>query len=168
MQIRTILYQSIKTLIKHVFLLNFTHELLMSFRRKFTPPKSRKAREICNFNNFVESDFILNISLVSWDIIFQSDSPNICWQIWKSLFLEVLDRHAPLRRKRLRDDPVPWIISHIKQLMRRVFHKKQAVKHNSKLQWKLHKAERNKVNTDAPGKVKIFLCKIQLFTLSRC
>ena len=32
MQIRTILYQYIKTLIKHVFLLNFTYELLMSFR----------------------------------------------------------------------------------------------------------------------------------------
>ena len=32
MQIRTILYQYIETLIKHVFLLNFTHELLMSFR----------------------------------------------------------------------------------------------------------------------------------------
>ena len=31
MQIRTILYQYIKTLIKHVFLLNFTDELLMSF-----------------------------------------------------------------------------------------------------------------------------------------
>ena len=32
MQIRTILYQYIKTLIKNVFLLNFTYELLMSFR----------------------------------------------------------------------------------------------------------------------------------------
>ena len=32
MQIRAILYQYIKTLIKHVFLLNFTYELLMSFR----------------------------------------------------------------------------------------------------------------------------------------
>ena len=29
MQIRTILYQYMKTLIKHVFLLNFTYELLM-------------------------------------------------------------------------------------------------------------------------------------------
>ena len=33
MQIRTILYQHIKTRIKHVFLLNFTYELLTSFRR---------------------------------------------------------------------------------------------------------------------------------------
>ena len=30
MQIRTILYQCIKTLIKHVFLLNFTYELLFT------------------------------------------------------------------------------------------------------------------------------------------
>ena len=36
MQIRTILYQYIKTLIKHVFVLNFTHELLMSFRSILT------------------------------------------------------------------------------------------------------------------------------------
>ena len=36
MQIRTILYQYIKTLIKHVFLLNFTYELLMSFRILYT------------------------------------------------------------------------------------------------------------------------------------
>ena len=35
MQIRTILYQYIKILIKHVFLLNFTYELLMSFRNLF-------------------------------------------------------------------------------------------------------------------------------------
>ena len=35
MQIRTILYQYIKTLIKHVFLLNFTYELLMSFKSVF-------------------------------------------------------------------------------------------------------------------------------------
>ena len=38
MEIRTILYQYIKTLIKHVFLLNFTHELLMSFRMLIQKP----------------------------------------------------------------------------------------------------------------------------------
>ena len=38
MQIRTILYQYIKTLIKHVFLLNFTYELLMSFRTSYKLP----------------------------------------------------------------------------------------------------------------------------------
>ena len=69
-----------------------------------------------------------------------------------------LIRHSPLRRKRLRDDPVPWITPHIKQLMRRRdFHKKQAVKHNSKLQWELYKVERNKLNIQSASKVKTFL-----------
>ena len=35
MQIRTILYQHIKILIKHVFLLNFRHELLIGFEDTF-------------------------------------------------------------------------------------------------------------------------------------
>ena len=35
MQIRMILFQYVKILIKHVFLLNFTYELLMSFRISF-------------------------------------------------------------------------------------------------------------------------------------
>ena len=35
MQIRTILYQYIRTLIKHVFLLNFTYELSMNFRNMY-------------------------------------------------------------------------------------------------------------------------------------
>ena len=44
MQIRTILYQYIKTLIKHVFLLNFTYELLVRcgyLEKKITEIKSR-------------------------------------------------------------------------------------------------------------------------------
>ena len=83
--------------------LGISDHSLVYLVRKFTPPKSRKAaRKIRNFKNFVESDSIQDISTVPWDMIYQSDNPNICWQIWKSLFLEVLDRHAPLRRKRLR------------------------------------------------------------------
>ena len=48
MQIRTILYQYIKTLIKYVFLLNFTHALLMSFVIILK-------REICSHQSLCES-----------------------------------------------------------------------------------------------------------------
>ena len=56
MQIRTILYQYIKTLIKHVFLLNFTYELLMSFRIGYkecinalgSNKNSKQKHAICN------------------------------------------------------------------------------------------------------------------------
>ena len=47
-------------------------------------------------------------------------------------------------------------------MRRRDFHKKQAVKHNSKLQWESYKAERNKVNIQMrQAKSKYFCDKIQ-------
>jgi hypothetical protein len=39
------------------------------------------------------------------------------WEIWKTLFLEVLDNHAPLQHKKIRTKKVPWITSAIKQLI---------------------------------------------------
>ena len=54
MQIRTILYQYIKTLTKHVFLLNFTYELLMSFRMIFSIQSRNKTLE--NFSRIKSSN----------------------------------------------------------------------------------------------------------------
>ena len=58
MQTRTILYQYIKTLIKHVFLLNFTYELLMSFRMVFLKP---------TFKNRL---YVLRVSVIIYNFIF--------------------------------------------------------------------------------------------------
>ena len=106
--------------------LGISDHSLVYLVRKFSLPKTRQtAREIRNFKNFDESGFIQEISLLPWDMIYQSNNPNICWQVWKSLFLGALDRYAPLRQKRLRDNPVPRITPQIKQLMRkRDVHKK--------------------------------------------
>ena len=125
------------------------HSLIYAVR-KHTLQKARQIlREVRDFKNFSENDFIDDISQLPWDMSYQFENPNICWQVWKSLFLEVLDRHAPLRHKRVRGISVPWITPKIKQLMRnRDFHKKQAIKHDSQLHWERYKVERNKVNIE--------------------
>ncbi|CAB4007826.1 Hypothetical predicted protein, partial [Paramuricea clavata] len=41
------------------------------------------------------------------------------WDTWKSLFVKVLDRHAPIREKRVKSKPnVPWLTSTIKKQIR--------------------------------------------------
>ena len=47
------------------------------------------------------------------------DNPNEVWLKWKSLFLEVCDKHAPLRTKHVRASKIPWITSELKNLMYR-------------------------------------------------
>ena len=63
------------------------------------------------------------------------------------MFYEILNTHAPIRHKRLKYNPIPWITPIIKQLIRaRDYHKKKAVKCNSSIHWSKYKALRNKVN----------------------
>ena len=49
--------------------------------------------------------------------ILFAEAPNAMWEIWKMLFLHVLDKHAPLQHKRIRTRRVPWITSSIKELI---------------------------------------------------
>ena len=71
-----------------------------------------------------------------WENVGLSNDPNDCWRVWKTLFVHVLDWHAPLKMVRLRGNTIPWVTSNIKKLMRsRDFYKKQATKHNSEIYW---------------------------------
>ncbi len=90
------------------------------------PIGRQKIRQVRNFKNFVENYFIRDVSQLPWEMVYQFGDPNLCWQVWKSLLLDALNRHAPLRHKRIRNNPVPWINPQIKELMRkRDYHKKR-------------------------------------------
>ena len=53
-----------------------------------------------------------------WEnVYFFTEDPNTTWEIWKKLFLEVLNRHAPLQHKNLRAKRIPWLTSPIKELI---------------------------------------------------
>ncbi|CAB4016621.1 Hypothetical predicted protein [Paramuricea clavata] len=139
------------------------HSLVYAVR-KFTLPNGRqKIRQVHNFKNFVENDFIRDVSQLPWEMVYQFGDPNLCWQVWKSLLLDALNRHAPLRHTRIRNNPVPWINPQIKELMRkRDYHKKKAIKYDSESQWELYKTLRNEVNINMrKTKSKYFCDKIQ-------
>lgn len=139
------------------------HSMIFAVK-KITVPKFRETiREVRDYKKFIENDFIHDIAQVPWDIICQFDDPNVCWQAWKSVFLEIIDRHAPLRHKKTKVNSVPWITPKIKQSMRkRDFHKKQAIKNNSQLHWDIYKSERNRVNVEMRNaKAKFFGDKIR-------
>ena len=62
---------------------------------------------------------------------------------------KTLHKHAPLRQKRVRSNPVLWITPIIKQTMRnRNFYKKRAFKCNSRYHWQEYKNLRNRLNRE--------------------
>ena len=67
--------------------------------------------------------------------------------MWENLFLEVLDVHAPLRKRRVRNKSSPWLTPYIEKLMYKRDHlKKQSIKNWSKSLYEAYKKVRNQVN----------------------
>ena len=75
------------------------------------------------------------------------DDPNSMWCAWKNIFSNVIDRHAPLRTKRVRSSKSPWITSHLKLRMHeRDILKIKASRSNDPSDWTIFKKCRNSVN----------------------
>ena len=75
------------------------------------------------------------------------DDPNEMWDVWKSLSLEVVNRHATMRKRKLKSESSPWITSELRQTMRKHdFLRKQTVKQNSHQAWNDYTKARNEVN----------------------
>ena len=60
------------------------------------------------------------------------NDPNKMWDVWKSLFLEVVNKHAPMRKGKVKSNSLPWITAELRQKMRkRDFLKNQVLKQKS-------------------------------------
>ena len=94
--------------------------------RRFVPLKRQEIKkEVRNLKYFEADHFIYDLSNIPWENIENIDNANVAWKIWKTNFNTILDKHAPIRHKRVNKSSVPWLNSNIKQLMQnRDFHKK--------------------------------------------
>jgi hypothetical protein len=75
------------------------HSLVFAIRKSSVVKKQEKKVEIRNMKKFDHQKFVEDLYLY---IYFFAEGPNAMWEIWKELFLEVLDNHAPLQNKKIR------------------------------------------------------------------
>ena len=63
----------------------------------------------------IRKNFVDELLNQHWEYIyFFGDDPNAIWEIWRELFLEVLNKHAPIQHKKTKSSKVPWITNKIK------------------------------------------------------
>ena len=102
-----------------------------------------------NFKNFDVDKFRSDINTQNWDSINMIDNPNQMWLVWKTMFNSVVDRHAPLRKKRVRGIKSPWITADLKKSMRqRDVLKIKAIQSTNPYDWATFKSARNSVNNE--------------------
>ena len=68
------------------------------------------------YKNFDSGKFREDL-LIPWGNIGNQNDPNSAWEIWKETFLSVCNYHAPLKREKVRNKPVPLLTSDLKKMM---------------------------------------------------
>ena len=72
-----------------------------------------------SFKKFNENNFLRDLSEAPFMDVYQYDDPNQALSAWYRVFLPILDKHAPIRRKRVKHTShPPWLNQDIIQAMK--------------------------------------------------
>ena len=108
--------------------------------------KKPKIIESRNLNKYDKVAFQYDLQQIEWETILSplANDPNSMAATFQEIFESTLNIHAPLRKKRIRADPAPWITPEIRKLMKKR-NKAKKVAINSPDLWQAYKTLRNKV-----------------------
>ena len=67
-----------------------------------------QAIEKFNKNAFIEA-----LNRVYWDDLMDIDDPTIVVQLWTKVFVGILDRHAPVLKRKGKNTYSPWVTSEL-------------------------------------------------------
>ena len=117
---------------------------VMKSGRHRAPPKTIQFR---SFKNYNRDSFVSDLRQVPWHVALNNhEDIDDCTDTWSKLFLEVAETHAPTRTSRVRGFSIPWLNSHITDLMnKRDYHLKKAKGDKCNTHWCLYRDLRNKV-----------------------
>ncbi len=105
--------------------------------------------QIRNMKNFNRGNYIRDLEQQVWTDVNLSNDPNEMWAKWKNMLINCIDKHAPLKSKRVGKKKSPWITSQLRQNMRkRDFLKKKAKQAGDPLIWQQYKYARNCTNNE--------------------
>ena len=116
-------------------------------RAHYTDPGDVKIITTRSFKKFDNEEFLKDIEQRQWGAISLFSDPNGMWEFWKNQFLDFIDKHAPLKMKRVGNKKSPWITNELVRKMRkRDFLKKKAEQSKDQSYWAAFRAARNEVN----------------------
>ncbi len=123
------------------------HSLVYVIKKCVKPNYKPRVIKTRSFRNFNGDNFCNDLNNVPWHVIEFSNCVDDAWDMWKKLFLEVCDIHAPYVNIRCKGYTAPWVTDEFLNLSKeRDFRRLKAQKEKSESAWLLYKESRNKVN----------------------
>ena len=123
------------------------HSLVFLTRKTHYHRNGPRVIETRQFKHFNRGKFLSDLNQLPWANVDLYSDPNDMWREWKEMFLGCVDRHAPLKLKRIRKKRSPWITRELLcKIRKRDFLKKKAISSNNSATWDQFKRARNQAN----------------------
>ena len=117
----------------------FCSKISDNIKQKFKGHKYISYRSMKNFNI---TDFQSDLHNTPFDNVYSTTDPDIALEIWYNLFISIVDKHAPLKKRRIKHKELPhWQNQEIINEMKRRDYLKRT---NNKTEFKISK---NKVKS---------------------
>ena len=101
--------------------------------------------------------FLQDLRNVPWDTAYIYDNVDDLWDHWATLFNEILDNHAPIKKKQIRGDQLPWITPEIQcEILWRNHLFKLHARNPTETSWNDYRKQRNRVTSLKRRGMKIF------------
>ena len=61
-----------------------------------------------SMKDYSKAEFILKLSEVNWNCVLQCEDVNVAWNSFKTVFVNIIDSLAPMKRARFKQRSEPW------------------------------------------------------------
>ena len=122
------------------------HDLIYIVRKQRLPKSRVKVIESRSMEHFNQDAFLADLATTPWGTAFIFDDIDDVWAHWSTLFNVIVENHAPVIKKRVRSNQLPWINVEIKKAMRlrnRLYKKYR--RHPTEDTWEHYRLQRNLV-----------------------
>ena len=125
------------------------HSFVYCTMKSGVPKHLPKSIEYRSYRKYDKSSFIKDLKETDWNMIDLNGDIDPAVEMWNTLFTDVANRHAPIKKNRIKGAKTPSMTSDLKNAMRdRDFHHAKAIKTNSKCHWEMYKKMKNFMNKE--------------------
>ena len=154
-------FTNIDSKIKHGVAIVTVTDHLMNFlvlQLKKEPTHRHNYVTTRNYKHMNNDKFLNDLKNIPWSLIETFNDIDDAWFTWKSMFLQLVDSHAPLRKFRAKTKTCPWFSADIENLktIRDEYHARAIDSHDLHA-WDVYKKLRNYITNQCREAKKNFI-----------
>ena len=123
------------------------HSIVFAIKKAGIKKSSTRMQEERSYKQYRKEMFENDVSNIPWHVIETFEDINDAVAAWNSFFIDVANRHAPIRKMRSKVALTPWISAELKELTtERNYALKIAKRPGDQEQWRTYRRLKNFTN----------------------